>query len=120
MVQYRQLRGYHRKGVALEFKKRFPDMFRDYEARCRAGEVRLGRRVFFRRAVEPWILNFLLPNSTGDRSQTCGMSSPGWSICSEHYKKWGITSLEVPPLGCGNGQLKWRVVGPTLSPIFDE
>ena len=25
-----------------------------------------------------------------------------------------ITSLAVPPLGCGNGQLEWRVVGPTL------
>jgi uncharacterized protein YwgA len=31
-----------------------------------------------------------------------------------HYKDWGITSLAVPPLGCGNGQLEWRVVGPTL------
>ena len=27
------------KGIALEFKKRFPDMFEDYEARCRRGEV---------------------------------------------------------------------------------
>src|SRR5690606_10760337 len=30
------------KGVALEFKKRFPRMARDYEARCARGEVRLG------------------------------------------------------------------------------
>jgi uncharacterized protein YwgA len=31
-----------------------------------------------------------------------------------HYELWGIESLAVPPLGCGNGQLEWRVVGPTL------
>jgi uncharacterized protein YwgA len=31
-----------------------------------------------------------------------------------HYEKWGIGSLAVPPLGCGQGQLEWRVVGPTL------
>ena len=31
-----------------------------------------------------------------------------------HYKDWGITSLAVPPLGCGEGGLEWRVVGPTL------
>jgi uncharacterized protein YwgA len=30
------------------------------------------------------------------------------------YKEWGITSLAMPPLGCGEGQLEWRVVGPTL------
>jgi hypothetical protein len=32
----------------------------------------------------------------------------------QHYREWGIASLAVPPLGCGNGQLEWRVVGPTL------
>jgi uncharacterized protein YwgA len=31
-----------------------------------------------------------------------------------HYKQWGVESLAVPPLGCGNGQLEWRVVGPVL------
>jgi uncharacterized protein YwgA len=32
----------------------------------------------------------------------------------QHYQEWDITSLAVPPLGCGQGQLEWRVVGPTL------
>lgn len=32
------------KGVALEFKKRFPRMAKDYEARCARGEVRLGEQ----------------------------------------------------------------------------
>jgi uncharacterized protein YwgA len=31
-----------------------------------------------------------------------------------HYHEWEITSLAVPALGCSNGQLEWRVVGPTL------
>ena len=30
------------KGVALEFKKRFPEMFDDYLLRCEHREVRLG------------------------------------------------------------------------------
>ena len=68
--------GIMEKGVALEFKKRFPDMFTDYEARCRAGEVRLGRPYLYKRLVEPWNSISLL-NSTGVRSQTYGMSSPG-------------------------------------------
>ena len=31
-----------------------------------------------------------------------------------HYKEWGITSIAMPPLGCGNGQLEWKVVGPII------
>ncbi len=32
----------------------------------------------------------------------------------EHYREWGVISLAIPPLGCGNGQLEWRVVGPLI------
>ena len=46
------------KGVALEFKKRFPDMYQDYVARCAAKQVRLGQPYLFRQLVPPWILNF--------------------------------------------------------------
>lgn len=38
----------------------------------------------------------------------------GLEYLREHYKDWGITSLALPPLGCGQGQLEWRIVGPTL------
>jgi uncharacterized protein YwgA len=42
----------------------------------------------------------------------------GLDYLRERYKEWGITSLAVPPLGCGNGGLEWRVVGPTLYRTF--
>jgi hypothetical protein len=38
----------------------------------------------------------------------------GLEYLERHCQEWGITSLAVPPLGCGQGQLEWRVVGPTL------
>jgi uncharacterized protein YwgA len=31
-----------------------------------------------------------------------------------HSAKWGITSLALPPLGCGNGGLEWSEVGPLI------
>src|SRR6266568_3518496 len=46
------------KGIALEFKREFPEMFADYEVRCRRGEVRLGRPYLYKRLVPPWVLNF--------------------------------------------------------------
>jgi uncharacterized protein YwgA/O-acetyl-ADP-ribose deacetylase (regulator of RNase III) len=101
------------KGVALEFKKRFPDMFEDYVRRCREGKVRLGRPYLFRRLMPPWILNF--PTKDDWRSVTRLQDLiDGLTYLERHYKDSGIQSLAVPPLGCGQGQLEWRVVGPTL------
>ena len=45
------------KGLALEFKRRFPEMYEDYTRRCHRKEVRLGQPYLFRRPVPPWILN---------------------------------------------------------------
>ncbi|MGH7426366.1 MAG: type II toxin-antitoxin system antitoxin DNA ADP-ribosyl glycohydrolase DarG, partial [Candidatus Methylomirabilales bacterium] len=38
----------------------------------------------------------------------------GLEHLKRHCTEWGITSLAVPPLGCGEGGLEWRVVGRTL------
>ena len=101
------------KGVALEYKKRFPEMYDDYVKRCRAGLVKLGEPYLYRGLVGPWILNF--PTKDHWRSVS-SLSSivHGLKYLAAHCHEWGITSLAVPPLGCGHGQLEWRVVGPTL------
>lgn len=101
------------KGVALEFKKRFPEMFEDYEQRCKRGEVKLGRPYLYKNLLLPWVLNF--PTKDHWRSvANLEAIIDGLKYLLQHYKEWGITSLAVPPLGCGQGQLEWRVVGPTL------
>jgi O-acetyl-ADP-ribose deacetylase (regulator of RNase III)/uncharacterized protein YwgA len=100
-------------GVALGFKKRFPEMYEDYVRRCNAGEVRLGRPYLYRTLLPPWVLNF--PTKGHWRSVTrLSDIVEGLDFLGSHYRDWGIESLAVPPLGCGEGQLEWRVVGPTL------
>lgn len=101
------------KGVALEFKKRFPDMFEDYLRRCEGKHVRLGRPYLFKQMFPPWILNFPTKDHWRSVSKLSDIIE-GLRYLRKHYKEWGITSLAVPPLGCGHGQLEWRVVGPTL------
>jgi len=101
------------KGVALEFKKRFPEMYKDYVSRCERGEVQLGRPYLFRHLTPPCVLNF--PTKDHWRSVTkLEDIMQGLRYLREHYEEWGITSMAVPPLGCGHGQLEWRIVGPTL------
>src|SRR5437867_9650496 len=101
------------KGVALEFKKHFPDMFQDYVRKCERHEVKLGQPYLYKRVTPPWILNF----PTKDHWRSVARLEDiirGLKFLEQRYREWGITSLAVPPLGCGQGQLDWRVVGPAL------
>jgi len=101
------------KGIALEFKNRFPEMHEDYVRRCKAGKVKLGEPYLYKRLTPPWILNFPTKDHWRSVSRLQDIVA-GLRYLQAHYHEWGITSLAVPPLGCGQGQLEWRVVGPTL------
>jgi len=100
-------------GIALEFKVRFPEMFEDYVERCKKGEVKLGRPYYYPRLYPPSILNFPTKDHWRSVSRLEDIVK-GLEYLEKHYEEWGILSLAVPPLGCGQGQLEWRVVGPTL------
>ena len=100
------------KGVALGFKRRYPAMYRDYVARCEHQEVKLGEPYVYR-ADDHVIINFPTKQHWRSVSRLSDIVA-GLVYLEQHYKGWKIRSLAVPPLGCGNGQLEWRVVGPVL------
>lgn len=107
------------KGIALAFKKRFPEMYKDYVHRCKAGEVRLGQPYLFRTLWEPWIINFPTKEHWRSASRLDAIVE-GLDYLGKHVGNWGVESLAVPPLGCGHGQLEWTVVGPTLYEKLDQ
>ena len=102
------------KGIALEFKTRFPEMFVDYAGRCKAGEVEPGKPYLFRCPDTSWILNFPTKRHWRDSSRLEDIEA-GLTFLITNYREWGITSLAVPALGCGNGQLDWQEVGSLLT-----
>jgi len=101
------------KGIALEFKKRFPKMFEDYAERCERREVKLGVPYLYRTLLPPHIINFPTKDHWKSVSRLADIER-GLQHLLGHYKDWGVTSLAVPPLGCGNGQLEWKGVGPLI------
>jgi O-acetyl-ADP-ribose deacetylase (regulator of RNase III) len=101
------------KGVALEFKKRFPDVFDDYAARCERKEVKLGEPYLYRSAAGTSVLNFPTKNHWRSPSRLADIER-GLDYFVDHYAQWGITSAAFPPLGCGNGGLDWSEVGPLI------
>jgi uncharacterized protein YwgA/O-acetyl-ADP-ribose deacetylase (regulator of RNase III) len=101
------------KGIALEFKNRFPDMHEDYVRRCDRGEIKPGIPYLYKTLFPPQIINFPTKDHWKSISRVTDIER-GLKYLLEHYQAWGVTSLAIPPLGCGNGQLEWRVVGPLI------
>ena len=101
------------KGIALGFRKRFPEMYEDYVLRCERHEMRLGRPYFYRRLIPPNVINFPTKDHWRSVSKLDDIIG-GLDYLRAHVAEWGVVSLAVPPLGCGEGRLEWRVVGPTL------
>jgi O-acetyl-ADP-ribose deacetylase (regulator of RNase III)/uncharacterized protein YwgA len=100
------------KGIALAFKKRYPAMNLDYVKRCDRNEVKLGIPYVYQ-ADDHLIVNFPTKEHWRSVSRLSDIVA-GLDYLERHYKDWNIRSLAVPPLGCGNGQLEWGIVGPVL------
>lgn len=101
------------KGIALEFKKRYPEMFIDYVEKCKFGKVQTGTPYVFDNGDGMTIINF--PTKDHWRSPSrLSFIVEGLDWFVANYEKYGITSVAFPPLGCGNGGLAWEVVGPIM------
>ncbi|MCB1055350.1 MAG: macro domain-containing protein [Acidobacteria bacterium] len=109
------------KGIALMFKEAFPDNFRQYAAACKGHEVEVGRMFVTRGpglAGPRWIINF--PTKKHWRSPTrlewiaSGLQDLRRLVIEER-----IRSIALPPLGCGNGGLRWLEVRPLIEQAFE-
>lgn len=101
------------KGIALEFKKRYPEMYREYVDKCRLGEVKPGKPYIYNNADGTRILNFPTKDHWRSPSRlSYVMDGLDWFV--KHYEEYGVKSIAFPPLGCGNGGLTWETVGPSM------
>jgi O-acetyl-ADP-ribose deacetylase (regulator of RNase III)/uncharacterized protein YwgA len=101
------------KGVAEQFKKRFPAMFEDYKSRTDRKAVRLGEPYLYRDSSAAQIVNFPTKDHWRSPSRLADIER-GLDYLAAHIAEWGITSIALPPLGCGNGGLEWSEVGPLI------
>lgn len=96
------------KGVALEFKKRYPEMFKSYERVCDEKQLEIGKLMLWRGA-EKWGLMFPIKKHWRNPSRMEYIEA-GLKIFADIYIEKGITSIAFPRLGCGNGGLDWKEV----------
>ena len=109
------------KGIALQFKNKWPSNFAAYVAACRAGLVRPGRMFIHDLGglVKPhYIVNFPTKEHWRGASKI-GFIRSGLVDLVAQIRRLQIRSIAVPPLGCGNGGLKWSDVHPLIEHAFE-
>ena len=109
------------KGLALQFREAYPEMFRAYKQACACGEVRLGQMHVFDlgglAGTPRWIFNFPTKGHWRDRSRLTDIEA-GLTDLVTKVRTLGIQSIAVPPLGCGLGGLDWNEVRPRIEAVF--
>ncbi len=104
------------KGIALQFKELFPHNFKVYLSACKNGELSPGKLLAVKDHVlegEKWIINFPTKTEWFKKSQYNYIEA-GLVELARFIQEKSIKSIAVPPLGCGNGGLKWEKVRPMI------
>lgn len=108
------------KGLALQFKKRFPDNYNLYRASCKNDEVHTGQMFITHTGSSPrMIVNFPTKEHWRGKSKMSyivdGLDDLAKVIVDEN-----IASIALPPIGCGYGGLQWAEVKPLIEEKLAE
>lgn len=106
------------KGIAAEFKLRFPAMFTAYQSACQQRLLTVGKLQVYR-SPHKWVLNFPTKEHWRNPSQLAWIEA-GLEKFVASYTAQGITSVAFPMLGCGNGQLDWHDVKPVMERYLQD
>lgn len=108
------------KGLALTFKRMFPECFEKYARACRNGEVHVGRVHVVRRIAAPrFIINFPTKEHWRHPSKLSYIES-GLVDLVVRVRELEIVSIAIPALGCGLGGLSWADVRPCIVEAFAD
>lgn len=97
------------RGIALQFKKAYPQNFKAYKAACDRGEVQPGRMFVFDTGLlgnPRYIINFPTKRHWRGKSRMQDIET-GLQALTEEITRRGIRSVALPPLGSGLGGLHW-------------
>jgi O-acetyl-ADP-ribose deacetylase (regulator of RNase III) len=110
------------RGLALQFKKSFPDNFKSYESACKKNEILIGKMFVHETRLPSYpkfIINFPTKRHWREVSHIEYIEM-GLMDLKQVIENLGITSIAIPPLGCGLGGLNWNHVKPYIEKMFQD
>lgn len=93
--------GFMGKGVALEFRRRFPAMFDEYRRACVEGRLKPGQILPFRKSA-PWVLNFAIKDDWKQPAREEWIEECLRKF-RDNYRAIGLASVAFPWMGAMNG-----------------
>jgi len=109
------------RGIALQFRKAFPENFKAYKSACDKKQLHPGKMYVYdlNRFQNPrYIFNFPTKRHWKGKSKIEDIES-GLEALVKEVAKLNIRSIAIPPLGCGLGGLSWNQVKPIIQRAFD-
>lgn len=108
------------RGIAMQFKRAYPENFKAYKKACDAKEVHPGKMFLHDRNTiyEPrYIINFPTKRHWRGKSRIEDIEAGLYDLI-DVVDRYNISSIAIPPLGCGLGGLKWEEVRPLIVKAF--
>ena len=104
------------RGLAAQFRRRYPAVFRAYRQACRDGELRPGRVLLLSTgsARPRAIAHFPTKRHWRDASRVEDIDA-GLCHLATTIRRLRVPSIAVPPLGCGLGGLDWHTARPLIA-----
>lgn len=96
------------KGIALDFKLRYPQMFKDYQRICFQHLLKPGQILPYRKS-SPIILNFAIKDDWKDPSRVEWVEETLQKFVA-NYESMGISSVAFPWMGAMNGGIPVEVI----------
>ena len=98
-------------GMGIILKDKYPNMFRQYEKLCASKIIRPGNTWVYEtsRDIPKYIFNAATQYHWKDRADLDWVIKCYQSIVSNIVSR-KVTDIAVPPLGCGAGGLRWKIV----------
>jgi len=107
------------KGLALAFKKQYPEMFTRYHQLCEDNQFSIGQ-LWLYKSRDKWILNFPTKQDWRQKSNLVDIEA-GLNKFVMTYEQRMIQSISFPQLGSGNGGLDWeKEVRPLMERYLDR
>lgn len=110
------------RGIALQFKKAFPENFTHYKAVCDRYELRPGMMLIHdlnRLQFPRYVINFPTKRHWKGKSRMEDIEA-GLMALVQDLRQQQIHSIAIPPLGCGLGGLRWEDVRAKIEEAFRD
>jgi ribA/ribD-fused uncharacterized protein len=109
-------------GIAKEFRRRYPEMYEEYRARCIATPRRfnLGDAWLWKEEGKPWVFNLGTQEGYWRARASYGAIKTSLESMKQQAIEASIAGIAVPRIGTGYGGLSWKKVRAIVERVFNN